>query len=906
LRAIVRRRVVHALQFAQCMRPSAIAVVLVLTTACIGGLDGTEGGTGGGVTADTACVGCHGRASPGGAGIEDAHPWAPIGCTGCHGGDGAAASGTGLSKEESHVHIPHEIAREGSVTTPDEPAYRNVYLGRAGVEELEGGLDWIQFMNPGDLRVVDRTCARAGCHTGMGDTLRRSTMSTLVGKYDAMLYATGVRREPHAASVIDDDSSYGKRLATYGALDVDDPSWDPATAPPGSVSHLHALRTIDRESDLPFGTFTEEDVLVETINKLCGNCHLNNNGANDKYGTFRSAGCSACHMRYDYSGRSQSADPMIPKDEPTYPEAYTAIRYPERPHPIRHQLVRNMTSEDCLPCHTGSNRTVWQYMGIRTDDNRDLTRAREAGIQIDFEYAQLIDNDLEPEARLHGFTQDQLIEYEDLDEDGQDDTPPDVHYLAGLECIDCHTANEMHGDGRIYSRQNQATEIRCVSCHGNIDYPAQAEDNPVNRPHQHLFVFDRVPAFGEPGYPNVTQAGVWLHTKSKGEWKYVPQIRWTAQWDPGEGDCFADGRRQDPRTSGFVCNPLSSIAHGRWQGLNQAGGDLDDGTGPRPGVEVERGPDGTSTSVSFGFSHLGDEAGPNEDPDGGLMCSACHGTWHNMRYGNHVGLVDTDGTQRFYDWDRVTGEMTIGKQGWFDFTYVDMLDLQLGVTARGKVGWFIPTRLKLFVRGSVLDPGANAATEFMNIVGDADHDWKTYRDRNGFGNALYEAVAGVDRAPGWSPPCLDSGYCDADPRKNVNGALGVDQMEPHSTQRRARDCTSCHLDENGGGSSRIGAVYGWSPQGYTPANSAYLSKIRQIVTGHGTYSTDEGFVISDDGIRHKLDWMVDQETGYPYVYTLHGRTDGGRGVPTYDPDAAGPITKALIDELTRIRVRDAR
>jgi hypothetical protein len=872
---------------------------------------------------DASCIGCHGLASSdGGEGIENSHPWADLGCTACHGGDGTV----GLSKDQSHVSIPREMAAGDSTSVPNQTFYKNYYLGRAGVENLSGGLEWIRFMNPGDLRIVESTCAQDACHAGAGEKVRRSTMSTLVGKYDAMLYLAGMGRAPELRSQLG-NTSYDKRLATYGAIGVVDDEFDTlhsnGEVPPGAVRELVPLIGANRESEKPFGVFTEDDVLKETINKLCGDCHLNNNGSNNRYGQFRSAGCSSCHLPYDYSGKSKSGDRMISKQEPTYPEAYKDIQYPERPHPRSHQLKRTMSSEDCLPCHTGSNRTVFQAMGIRTDDNRDLTRAKAAGANINFKYSNLIDNTLNPEARLHGFTQDQLIEFEDLDGDGLDDTPPDVHFEAGLECIDCHNASEMHGDGRIYSRQNQATKVRCVHCHGNLEFPADpdAETNPVNelffttgrKLRKTLWTFDKVPTFGEDGFPFVTVPGVWMRTKSKGEWKYVTQIAWGVKWNPENQQCFDEGEKVDPRTNTFVCSPESSVAHGRWQGLNQSSGDFDDGVGPRPGVEVITGGDGSSPTVRFGFSHIGEAtSAPNQVPAGGLECSSCHAAWHNMRYGNHLGLIDTDGVNRFYEWDRVTGESTIGKQQFFNFTFVDNLLLQLGINAKGKFQYFIPTRLKMFVRSVVLDTSTNSPLDFMTRVGDPGHVWKTYRDRVGFGNLIYNSASGVTGAPGYAQVCVEpGGFCDQNPNKNTNASLGVDQMEPHSLRREARSCTDCHMNQGSSNSATISAVYGWNPQGYTPATRAYLNKIKTVQSPQGTYSTANGFVIADDGIDHRLDYLVDENTGYPLASTVHVRTDDGRdgrpsrGYETYDRDAAGPVTKSLIELLKRVKVRDA-
>jgi hypothetical protein len=859
----------------------------------------------------TSCVNCHGLASAQNPnGIESSHPWNPLSCVVCHGGDGSKST-----EEEAHVPMPKELAAPGSSRLPDREQYENRYLAMAGVERFTGGEEWLRFMNPGDLRIVDKTCAAAACHQGAGEKVRRSTMSTLVGKLDAMQEVTGARREPSLAAALGNDA-HAKRLATWGALTIHDPQWDPSTSPPGSVPALEALVTVDREAQKPFGTFTEDDLLKETWNKLCGHCHLGNKGKNQQYGNFRSSGCSACHMSYDYSGRSQSGDPTIRKDEPRLPAAYDHIEYPERPHPIKHQISRVPKEQQCISCHQGSARLTLQYMGIRVDDNRDLTQAKQLdGSKINFRYATIIDNTRDPRAKFRGNTQDQLIEYEDLDGDGQDDTPPDVHYKAGMTCIDCHTAADMHGDGNIYSRQDQEVKVRCVHCHGNLEYPADpdASNNWVNAlakstgkdSRKYLYKFDRAPLFGQTGYPYVKVPGVWLRTKSAGDWKYVPQIAWDAQWDPNAQDCIGDGRRVDPRTGGLACSPNASIAHGRYNGLNGGGGDFADGVGPRPGVEVVQG-DAQGNQVRLGFSHLGARAqGPNEEHVGGVDCGTCHGTWHNMRYGAHFGLQDADANgNRFYDFDRITGDNTLGKQKNFDFTFISLLDLQLGVTAKGKVGRFAPTRLKTFLSETVLDPSRNKGVSFFKDVLGGPSEWKTYRDRVGMGNLFFNPST---KTPGWAATCLEpNGACDNDPNKTVNAALSHDQNEPHAIQTRAFSCTSCHMDASGANVDKVSAVWGWNPGGYSPQTSPYLKAIKTIRTGHGNYGTGGGYVIADDGIQHRLDYLVDESTGYPLAGNMHVRTDGNRGIPTYDGATGGPIMKPMIDKLKRVRVNDLR
>jgi hypothetical protein len=52
-----------------------------------------------------------------------------------------------------------------------------------------------------------------------------------------------------------------------------------------------------------------------------------------------------------------------------------------------------------------------------------------------------------------------------------------------MSCIDCHTKNEMHGDGYLYTKKEHALEIRCVSCHGTPTTEATlktSRDMPLN------------------------------------------------------------------------------------------------------------------------------------------------------------------------------------------------------------------------------------------------------------------------------------------------------------------------------------------------------------------------------------------------------------------------------------------
>jgi len=43
----------------------------------------------------------------------------------------------------------------------------------------------------------------------------------------------------------------------------------------------------------------------------------------------------------------------------------------------------------------------------------------------------------------------------------------DIHHQLGLNCTDCHTPSEIHGDGEVYSSEKEAVKVRCEDCHNS-------------------------------------------------------------------------------------------------------------------------------------------------------------------------------------------------------------------------------------------------------------------------------------------------------------------------------------------------------------------------------------------------------------------------------------------------------
>ncbi|MGQ0626831.1 MAG: hypothetical protein ACT4PL_01875 [Phycisphaerales bacterium] len=59
----------------------------------------------------------------------------------------------------------------------------------------------------------------------------------------------------------------------------------------------------------------------------------------------------------------------------------------------------------------------------------------------------------------------------------------DVHLEKGMQCVDCHFVQDMHGDGRLYGETRNAVEITCIDCHGTLtEYANLKSSGPAAMP----------------------------------------------------------------------------------------------------------------------------------------------------------------------------------------------------------------------------------------------------------------------------------------------------------------------------------------------------------------------------------------------------------------------------------------
>ena len=360
---------------------------------------------------EESCMHCH-------RGIEQAHPPIAEGqCTTCHGGDGEV-----FEKENAHVAIPQNYAQvRGEGLPPAPPGFIKDFAP----DQLDAiDPDYVRFINPGDLRVLDQTCGQ--CHQEQSRTLKNSIMATNAGHYFPTLVLANLQENSDAL---------------FGARPIVDDECDPQTV--GTVCELDVIRP-------PLADVIEEAIANDDTDELekiaydhylaknCNTCHQSGYPRNNSPGLYRSTGCTACHMVYSDQGVYEGNDPTIPKGTPT--------------HAAKHEITKNIPSEQCGHCHFQGGRIGLNYRGIR-----------EGG----FNEANTPENAVPINETLYGHSPGYYFTDEDST-NSVDETPADVHYQAGMECGDCHVGSDVHGNDNIYSSSKGQVDLRCEDCHGTI------------------------------------------------------------------------------------------------------------------------------------------------------------------------------------------------------------------------------------------------------------------------------------------------------------------------------------------------------------------------------------------------------------------------------------------------------
>ena len=343
------------------------------------------------------CVSCHGLIEPMHKygttetldKLKDGKDGVGLSCTACHGGNPVAHT-----KEEAHVKplYPREWRRNGKYSGAN-PERSNTLLARESWE-------FVRFINPGDLRVVRKTCAGSACHDVESNNVARSMMTHGAMLWGAALYNNGSfhLKDPRFGESYSESgapqtllqTTTDEKRRTKGFVSLLDPipRWE--ISQPGNVLRVFerggkrrlevGLPDKDEDPGKPdkglsargFGTAQRTDPVFIGLQKTrLMDPTLNFLGTNDHPGDYRSSGCSACHVIYaNDRDAAHSAFYNVAGNLGFSKTADTSIAKNESGHPIKHQFTSQIPTSQCMVCHMhpGTNM-VATYLGLTWWDN---------------------------------------------------------------------------------------------------------------------------------------------------------------------------------------------------------------------------------------------------------------------------------------------------------------------------------------------------------------------------------------------------------------------------------------------------------------------------------------------------------------------------------------------------------
>ncbi len=187
----------------------------------------------------------------------------------------------------------------------------------------------------------------------------------------------------------------------------------------------------------------EKDPLLSVYTYLrqeCLRCHTGGKGRSRR-GDYRGMGCATCHIPYSNEGFYEGGDKSIPHDKRGHLLSHQIQSSREAKVTIHGTSYSGIPVETCTTCHNRGKRIGVSYQGL-----------------METEYQSTFDSEGNGQPKLHTKRYLHLTE--------------DIHYSKGMLCQDCHTSNDMHGDGFMTGANLGAVEIECQDCHGTTKkYP---------------------------------------------------------------------------------------------------------------------------------------------------------------------------------------------------------------------------------------------------------------------------------------------------------------------------------------------------------------------------------------------------------------------------------------------------
>ncbi len=289
---------------------------------------------------------------------------------------------------------------------------------------------------PGSTWINQNTCGM--CHQEQVDAQMNSLMMTEGGKIQGALWSFGGKngykhdvgnyptknpQDPHARLGTEKYKTYMNKLSLM----------EPQ-AFPKEMKELPAAPTaeeVQKDPSLAVYTYLRQE---------CLRCHTGSKGR-QKRGDFRGIGCASCHIPYSNEGYYEGGDKSISKKEKGHLLVHSIQSSRDAKVKVHDVEYSGVPVETCTTCHNRGKRIGISYQGL-----------------MEKAYSSPYDDEGNEQPKLHS------KRYMHMQED--------IHFKKGMLCQDCHTSNDMHGDGFLSGANLASVEIECQDCHGTTKaYP---------------------------------------------------------------------------------------------------------------------------------------------------------------------------------------------------------------------------------------------------------------------------------------------------------------------------------------------------------------------------------------------------------------------------------------------------
>ena len=311
------------------------------------------------------------------------------------------------------------------------------------------------YPDPGSSWINENTCGM--CHKEQVGAQMNSLMMTEQGKIQGALWSFGGLE------------GYNHNVGNYVTKNPDDPHARLGTEDyqaymqavhdknpnvyPGEMVKLPEAPTADEVQQNP------QLAAYTYLRQECLRCHTGSKGR-QKRGDYRGIGCSSCHIPYSNNGYYEGNDISINKNEPGHFLVHSIQSGRNAKVTVHGTTYSGVPVETCTTCHNRGKRIGVSYQGL-----------------METAYSPTFDKEGMSQPKLH------TKRYLHLKED--------VHYQKGMLCQDCHTTNDLHGDGFLAGSTLAPVEVECQDCHGTT------KKYPWELPLGYSDEFDTIPASGE-------------------------------------------------------------------------------------------------------------------------------------------------------------------------------------------------------------------------------------------------------------------------------------------------------------------------------------------------------------------------------------------------------------------------